>query len=145
MLSYRSVLTVDDDASARAIYRAYFLELGVKRYLEAPSGIRAIELLRQESEPIELIQIDIYMPEMDGIELLRSLHEMDYDGSVVIASGAKPFDRSSAVNLASTYDLDVIGEITKPLSREQLDTVYRPKQDHSTFLEAPFQPAPVPI
>ena len=48
MPHYKSVLTVDDDASARAIYRAYFLELGVEQYLEAPSGLRAIEMLRQD-------------------------------------------------------------------------------------------------
>ena len=81
------------------------------------------------------------MPEMDGIELLRMSSEMNYAGSVVIASGARPIDRSSALNLASTYQLDIIGEITKPLSRARLDAVYQPHQQYS-FLEAPFQPAP---
>ena len=139
--SYDSVLAVDDDPSALAVYRAYFESIGVTRYLEAHSGIRALELLKQERQPVDLVQIDIYMPEMDGIELLRLLHELGYTGSVVIASGARPFDRSSAVNLASTYQLDIIGEITKPLSRDRLDAIYCP-QKHQPFLEAPFQPAP---
>ena len=143
MQNFNSVLAVDDDPSALAIYRAYFLSIGVTRYLEAPSGVSALELLNRERDPVDLIQIDIYMPEMDGIELLRLLHEMSYSGSIVIASGARAYDRSSAVNLASTYQLDIIGEIRKPISRDRLDAVYRP---HSLapgpFLEAPFQPAP---
>ena len=141
MPTFNSVLAVDDDPAAPAIYRAYFESLGVSRYLQAPSGIRALELLKREREAVDLIQIDIYMPEMDGIELLRLLHEMGYAGSIVIASGARPFDRSSAVNLASTYQLNIIGEIRKPISRDRLDAVYCPHTPQP-FLEAPFQPAP---
>ncbi|MEM7425043.1 MAG: response regulator [Pseudomonadota bacterium] len=142
MLPYKSVLAVDDDPAALSIYRAYFGSLGVQRYLEATSGMHALQVMRQAEEPVDLIQIDVYMPEMDGIELLRELHLMDFAGAVVIASGARPFDRSSAINLASTYQFNILGEVKKPLTRARLDAVYRP--DASIGGNTPYHPAASP-
>ncbi len=138
MFPYRKILAVDDDTSALAIYRAYFQDLEIESYFEATSGVEALQLINKHASSIDLVQIDIYMPEMDGIELLQQLHAMEYSGAIVIASGARPFDRSSAINLASTYQFNLLGLIEKPLSRQKLDTLYQP--DLKQFLEAPFVP-----
>ncbi len=143
MFPYRTVLAVDDDPAALAIYRAYFGSLGVERYLEATSGLRAVQVFHEvPCGAIDLIQIDIYMPEMDGIELLQELRDLEYAGAVVIASGARPFDRLSALNLASTYQFNILGEIKKPLTRARLDAIYQPEAVES--FEAPLRPVSSP-
>ncbi len=64
-----TILVVDDDATNRALIRAYLNDDG--RVVEAASGPEALQLLR--AEPIDLLLIDVMMPGMSGYELCREV------------------------------------------------------------------------
>lgn len=67
------ILVVDDDAH---ILRLYKLELEEEGYevLTAGSGKDALE--KFESEDVDLVTLDILMPDVDGISLLRKMKEL---------------------------------------------------------------------
>src|SRR5215470_7744707 len=67
-----TVLVVDDEADIRASLRGVLSDEGL-RVVEAQDGRRALELLRAERP--ELVLLDVWLPELDGIELLRCLQE----------------------------------------------------------------------
>src|SRR5215470_6089008 len=67
-----TVLVVDDEGEIRTSLRGVLSDEGL-RVLEAEDGRRALTLVR--SERPELVLLDVWMPEVDGIELLRSLQE----------------------------------------------------------------------
>ncbi len=76
MFSNKSkVLVVDDQLLARQVLIKSLKANGFENIIEAENG-RAALLLIQESarsgEPLELIFSDINMPELDGMELLRT-------------------------------------------------------------------------
>jgi DNA-binding response OmpR family regulator len=69
----------------------------------------------------EMVALDLGMPGMDGVELLRFLAEQDYRAPVLIVSG---FDRrvlESAFRLGEALGLTMVGPVEKPVRLEVLE------------------------
>jgi two-component system, chemotaxis family, chemotaxis protein CheY len=65
------ILVVDDFQTMRRIIRGVLKELGFANVVEADNGVRALEILK--GEKIDFIISDWNMPEMTGIELLKTV------------------------------------------------------------------------
>lgn len=63
--------------------------LGLEVVGSAKNGVEALELLAQE--PVDLVLCDIRMPVMDGLELVRQIHERGLGCDVVMLSGYQDF------------------------------------------------------
>ena len=75
------------------------------------------------AERPDMVALDLGMPGMDGVELLRFLAEQDYRAPVLIVSG---FDRrvlESAFRLGEALGLSMAGPLEKPVRLEQLETM----------------------
>jgi len=71
----------------------------------------------------EMVALDLGMPGMDGVELLRFMAEQNYSSPVLIVSG---FDRrvlESAFRLGEALGLTMAGPIEKPVRLEDLESV----------------------
>lgn len=69
----------------------------------------------------DMVALDLGMPGMDGVELLRFLSEQDYRSPVLIVSG---FDRrvlDSAFRLGEALGLQMVGPVEKPVRLEELE------------------------
>ena len=70
-----------------------------------------------------MVALDLQMPGMDGVELLRFLADHDFRGPVLIISG---FDRrvlDSAFRLGEALGLDMIGPLEKPARLHDVEAV----------------------
>ena len=119
-LQGKRVLVVDDDV--RNIFAlSSLLERHGMTVDSATTGEEAIRLI--ESTPdLELVLMDIMMPEMDGYEAMRRIRSMEeYRNLPMIALTAKAMkgDREKCIEAgASDY-------LAKPVDREQLLTLLR--------------------
>ena len=71
----------------------------------------------------EMVALDLGMPGMDGIELLRFLADQQYAAPVLIVSG---FDRrvlESAFRLGEALGLSMAGPLEKPVRLEELEAL----------------------
>ena len=71
----------------------------------------------------EMVAIDLGMPGMDGVELIRFLADQGYRGPVLIVSG---FDRrvlESAFRLGEALGLNMVGPVEKPARFEELEDI----------------------
>ena len=71
----------------------------------------------------EMVALDLGMPGMDGVELLRFLADHGFGGPVLIISG---FDRrvlDSAFRLGQALGLSMAGPLAKPVRLEQLEAM----------------------
>lgn len=71
----------------------------------------------------DMVALDLGMPGMDGVELLRFLAEQAYRSPVLIVSG---FDRrvlESAFRLGEALGLNMAGPVEKPVRLDDLETV----------------------
>ncbi|MFW5831574.1 MAG: response regulator, partial [Prolixibacteraceae bacterium] len=120
VLKNKKVLLVDDDV--RNIYSLYsVLEKEGMKIIVANDGKEAIEKLK-EAEKVDIILMDVMMPEMDGIETTKKIKKMpEYRNIPVIAVTAKAMmeDREKCIQAgASDY-------VSKPIDIEKLVSLMR--------------------
>jgi two-component system chemotaxis response regulator CheB len=71
----------------------------------------------------QLLALDLSMPDLNGIDLLRLLQETGFDGRLLIISGHDDWMRASAGRLAEARGLKVICDMRKPLDTGRLRQV----------------------
>lgn len=105
-----ALLIVDDEELNRAILANIFqTDYDI---LEAEDGKQALELIEGTSRPLSAILLDVVMPRLDGIQLLRILNERKLTSVVpVFLITADPGDDT----MQKAYDLGVMDVIAKPV------------------------------
>ena len=104
-----TILVVEDDAIVRMLIVDVLQELEFN-VLEADGSVRALELLEDKGQRIDLMMTDVGLPDMDGQELARKARELYQQLPILFASGY-------AETLTVPEGMAVIG---KPFSIDQL-------------------------
>jgi DNA-binding response OmpR family regulator len=78
------VLVVDDELGMRELLTTYLREFGITP-ITASNGVQALDLI--ESQPVDLVITDLWMPEMDGLELLQRVKAHNSRIPVAVLSG----------------------------------------------------------
>lgn len=78
------VLIVDDTRFLRETLKEILRKAGYEVVGEAENGLKAVELFKQ-LEP-DLVTLDITMPEMNGIEVLKEIKSLQQDAKVIMCS-----------------------------------------------------------
>ena len=113
------VLVVDDDADVRAVVRKVITKLG-HHVWDVADGSEALELLK--TTPFDLIISDVYMADMDGMELLVRIQQLELGVPVVVISGGGFKPRDEVLKMAAACG--AVATLDKPFTVEQLrDTV----------------------
>jgi len=81
-----TVLLVEDEPGVRALARRALTGFGY-RVLEATNGVEALTVVRQTTDPIDLLLTDVVMPEMGGRELAQVLKQERPETRVLFTSG----------------------------------------------------------
>jgi two-component system KDP operon response regulator KdpE len=105
------VLVVDDEPPIRKLLR---MGLGAQGYaiLEAPNGKTALELLSQAPD---LIILDLGLPDMQGLDLLRTIRTKNDSVPVVVLSS-----RGDEAGKVQALDLGADDYLTKPFGMDEL-------------------------
>lgn len=106
------ILTVDDDPLVGLNTSSILEELGHKVH-SASSGARALEILRRESD-IELLITDQAMPNMTGVDLIRSIRAEKPDFPAIIATGYAELPKGEA---------EGIPKLAKPFRQQDLAAI----------------------
>ena len=111
----RLVLVVDDDPIHQSILEALLTRRFRCRVLKAGNGTEAARSIETSGADLDLVVLDLNMPEFDGIEFLAVLRDKAIDTPVILASGAARGVRRAADAIAIKYGINLIGSVTKPL------------------------------
>jgi DNA-binding NtrC family response regulator len=111
------MLLVDDDAELRADMAHYFAR-HAHRVEQAGSGEEALDLLEQRA--FDVMVLDLMMPGMSGLEVLKELQARNAECEVVVLSGEATIE--SAVE---AMKLGAREFLTKPISLKELDRLVR--------------------
>ena len=112
MDDYIRILVVDDEADIRRIIRI-LLESRGYRVLEAPNGRLAVETIRKEPD-VDLILLDIMMPELSGIEASREIRSISSAPILFLTARTQEQDKLEA------YSSGGDDYLAKPFSHGEL-------------------------
>lgn len=110
VLSAHTLLIVDDDAINRGILENIFSPYYTIE--EAENGREGLEKILSHPERLCAILLDVMMPEMDGIEVLRSLKDCDLTEHVPVFLITA---EASGSVMKEAYELGVMDVIGKPV------------------------------
>jgi len=108
------VLLIEDDPSLIAIYRAYLAQLPYQ-LLAAINGEQALHIL--DNQQIDIILLDLNLPDMNGLEILEKLHTDQHPSSVVVTTG--DCSMNTAINAMKHGAQDYL---VKPFDKDRLIT-----------------------
>ena len=111
-----SILLVDDYEFIRTILERILQQLGYQNLCMAVDGLEALNLLR--SQPIDLVNTDYHMPEMDGTDLFQSMQQDPVLAKIpVLLISGVPTEKFATQALA----MGIQSTLNKPFRAEQLD------------------------
>lgn len=111
------VLLIDDEVEVLSTARAIMEKLGCK-VITAADGMEGLAVFQEKHESIDLVLLDMTMPDMNGMETLVKLREINARVPVIICSGYG-FDNLSERLKCSPPD----GFLHKPYSINELKNI----------------------
>jgi two-component system nitrogen regulation response regulator NtrX len=106
------ILIIDDERGIRSSLKGILEDEGY-RITTANTGEDCLRLLERQN--FDLILLDIWLPEMDGIEVLKKIKIMDENPQVVMISGHGTVETAVKATKLGAYDF-----LEKPLSLEKV-------------------------
>ena len=136
MRSDKPILIIDDDlVDAMTIKRA-FKDIDVTNRIDlVGNGEEALEFLRdEENEKPCLIFLDLNMPKMSGIELLRIIRKDENLNMIPVIILTTSKDEHDKIN---SFKLGVAGYMVKPVDYIKFIDVIKTIKDYWTYSELP--------
>ena len=125
-----TVLVVDDERGVRQSFNMVLKdEFNV---LLAKSGEEAVDIFSKN--PVDLILLDILLPDIDGIDLLAKLKEMDPSIEIIMVTAVKAVQTAVKAIKIGAYEY-----IIKPFAVDEVMTViHRALEKHSLVKEVTY-------
>jgi two-component system, chemotaxis family, chemotaxis protein CheY len=108
-----TILLIDDEEQVRMLFQMALAQAGY-RVLTAESASHGLLLLQHQE--VDLALVDIFMPEMDGLELIQRLRATRPSSKIIAMSGGSwEWDY-----LDTAKQLGANGTLKKPFSLQEL-------------------------
>lgn len=108
-----TALLCDDSAHSRGMLKTVLGQYGIEHVFEVSNGEDLLK--RLASTRVDLILLDINMPEMSGLETLQRIRESGNDVYVVIISG-----NADAESVRTAVSLGARGYVVKPFTTSKV-------------------------
>jgi two-component system chemotaxis response regulator CheY len=112
------LLIVDDATIMRMRISGVAREAGWEIVAEATNGVEGLARYREQRP--DLVTLDIVMPELDGVEMLRQLRSEDPAARVVMVSAV-----DQRAKLRECIALGALDFVVKPFDKERLLSLFR--------------------
>jgi len=110
----KTILVVDDEEMIREMAADMLNLLGFKVFL-ASSGVEGLKMYKVHEEQIDVVLLDLLMPEMNGTDCFENLKEVNPDVKVIIATGIGEFEKKKELE-----EKGIKGYLGKPYRLENI-------------------------
>jgi len=115
-----NILVLDDEPFILKLLARILANQGYTEVALCSNGQAVLDQIDSAKMQPNLILLDLNMPEMDGIEFVRHLVELDYNGSLILISGEDERMLRAVEKLVQAHKISVLGYIQKPVKPEVL-------------------------
>jgi CheY-like chemotaxis protein len=113
------ILLVDDEKSVRRVGQRMLRTIGFEA-TTAAGGQEAVSWFREHASEVDLVMLDLTMPDMDGLETIHELRRFKPDVPVLLSSGyseQEVHERCAGIELSGfiqkPYELDKLREVLR--------------------------------
>ncbi len=110
----KRILIVEDEKALRELLKAWLSSAGYE-VLEASNGKELLSQVESGRDGINLIILDIMMPELDGWRALKAIRRRGLNIPVIILSA-----RDTYVDFNLAQELEVVDYFVKPFEADEL-------------------------
>jgi CheY-like chemotaxis protein len=119
-MARETLLAIDDEPAITALIKRVAEPCGYEVFATSDPDVFKQHV---RAETPDLICLDLAMPAVDGIELMRFLAGEQCRSKLLVMSGSEPQLLSSALRLGEALGLPIVGTIAKPLRLDALRTL----------------------
>jgi EAL domain-containing protein (putative c-di-GMP-specific phosphodiesterase class I)/ActR/RegA family two-component response regulator len=119
-ISNLNFLVVEDQSVQRTVLVTMLRNLGAKTVGEASDGHSGLDIIQNASPMIDIAIIDLHMPGMDGMELIRHLSHSRAAVSIILASALERPLIAAVEKMTAAYGLTLLGSLQKPATTDEL-------------------------
>jgi len=112
-----TLLITDDDRNFRETLREVFEPEGFRTVL-AEDGLEAFEIVR--IEPVHLVLLDMHMPQLDGVQTIRRVHEIRPELPCILLSAAL-----NDMIIREAKEAFAFSVLSKPSTRHKITSIVR--------------------
>ncbi|MEC9264418.1 MAG: EAL domain-containing response regulator [Pseudomonadota bacterium] len=131
----RKLLVLDDEAD----FAELVCDVGSEAGLCVAAANDFSQFTDQYTDDLDVIVLDLSMPDSDGIELTRWLSDRGYGAHLILMSGVDKQILESTREIAAKRGLNVIGALQKPVSIDELESLLCMPSDDSDRRSVPAQ------
>ena len=113
-MAQKTILLVDDETIIRELMSDVISAQGYE-VIHAPDGKQAVDAFRTRAGRIDLVILDMHMPEMDGKQTFEALKSISPDVKVLVSSGF-----SDDVEVRALLSKGAMGIVNKPFRIDDL-------------------------
>jgi EAL domain-containing protein (putative c-di-GMP-specific phosphodiesterase class I)/ActR/RegA family two-component response regulator len=117
MMTIQRILILDDDSEICELVATVAKGAG----MESTTTSNAHDFMEALTPDVTLILLDLVMPGVDGIEVMRLLSEQRCRAGIIVMSGVGKRIIESAESLAASLGLSIVDHLIKPFSIVQLE------------------------
>lgn len=114
--NHKTILIIDDDEVLARALRRHCEDLGWMARVRSDTG----KLTASDFSAFDVVILDLMMPNLDGIEILRLLGDCEEKPALIPMSGLGTKLLNSATQLAQFHGIRVLGELHKPFKMDDL-------------------------
>src|SRR4051812_36583080 len=123
-IGHLHVLVAEGDETQRRALAEMLTHLGALRITEAPDGNTAMRCFHDSFLPaVSIAIIDLDLPGMDGLELIRNLAAIKCQAQVIVTGAQSSSLLFSVETMALAYGVDLLGTISKPVTAQKLEAL----------------------
>lgn len=112
-------LQVDDDPIFNAVCSKHFSGRNDLDFTQHDNVSQAERCL-MEVTPVDVLMLDLSLPDRDGIEFLTSIKQLNFKGRIIMVSSQPRSVIDMAATMATSLGLNLVLQLEKPLSTEKL-------------------------
>lgn len=120
------LLVIDDDPDIRELIKTIALDMG----FECTATNDVSQFLDALAQDADMVMLDLMMPGIDGIEVLRKLAERRCRAKVILMSGIEMRVIELAKRMAQSLGLEVAGHLHKPFRVTALEQLLAGRPEH---------------
>jgi EAL domain-containing protein (putative c-di-GMP-specific phosphodiesterase class I) len=129
-------LVAEGEPVQRELLTGMLRHLGAQHITTASDGLSALRLLK--IAPAEIVLIDLALPGMDGLEVIRRLGETGSRAGIIVLASQSTDVLFAVETMAAAYGVDVLGSTTTPIASARLRELI------AHYIAPTVEPAPEP-